>query len=98
MAKIVVDGETWYFGKQHIEAIGNGKVEEIRCEDEGFKEYAWRAITEGHGSIANGYHPEPGTMLQAFAALTNMFVKYDDVKVEGDIGTIEQSGGKDVIY
>lgn len=98
MAKIVADGETWFFGKQHIEVIGDGKAEKIRCKDEAFKEFAQHWISEGLGNIANGYYPESGTMLQAFAALTNLFVNYDDVKVEGDIGTIEQSGGTDVIY
>ena len=98
MAKIVADGETRYFGKQHIEIIGTDNVEEIRCKDEAFKEYAGYIIEQGHGKMANGFFPERNTMLQAFAAMTTLFLDYDDVKASGDIGTIEQSGGPDVIY
>ena len=97
MAKITANGMTT-IGEIKIEITGDGRVEQIECEDRAFKEFVETAINNGTGWIANGYHPPAGSMLQAYAFLTNVYANYDDVEVEGDIGEIPMSDDPNVIY
>lgn len=86
MAKIIADGDTFY-GRMHIEISGAEAVEDIACDDDAFKVYTQKSIDDADGWMANAYHPPAGTMLQAFAFLTNIF-GYDNVTVDGNIGEI----------
>lgn len=97
MARIEANGMT-RFGKMNILIIGDGKVESIKCADEDQKYYVEKAIEDGEGSMANAYFPPAGSMLQAFAYLTNIFENYDDVNVYGDIGEIPISDTPGAVY
>ena len=94
MAEITAKGKT-KFGDLSIRIIGEKMVEDIEC-DPGVAWYIERAINNADGWIANDYHPEAGTMLQAYAYLTNIF-GYDAVTVEGELEEIPH-GEEGVLY
>jgi len=77
----------------------NLMVRDIRCEDRAFVTLVRACIDSASGYIANCYHPDPGTMLQAYATLVCIFRNYGDVEAKGDIGSIpydpefEKNGG-----
>ena len=79
----------------YVEIIGDENVESIESNEPYFKDRISEMIKKGEGRIANSYHPEPNTMLQAYAALCTVFGE-KDVKVEGEIGQIPYEPG--VIY
>ena len=95
MAKITANGDTVGFGRIKVEIIGEEKVEQIICDDDGMKAFFADHIHDADGEIANGFHPESDTMLQAYAFCLMVF-DYDDIAVEGDIGELECEEG--VIY
>ena len=83
MTTIKADGET-PFGRIKVEIAGGKYVKGVRCDPEVFETMIRKAIRNEEGSIANDYHPESNSMLQAFAYLTNLF-DYDSVKVIGEL-------------
>lgn len=94
MTVISAKGKT-KFGNLIVKISGERLVQEIECDPGA----AWNirtAIDKAEGWIANGYHPEGGTMLQAYAYLTGLF-GYDAVKVDGDLEEIP-SGEEGVLY
>lgn len=94
MTIISAKGET-EFGVLNVRISGEKMVAEIEC-DPGMESYIRTAIDRADGWIANGYHPEGGTMLQAYAYLTMLF-GYDSVTVDGKLEEIP--GGEDgVLY
>ena len=94
MTVISANGKT-KFGDLHVRISGGKTVQKIEC-DPGMEPYIRSAVDRAEGWIANGYHPEGGTMLQAYAYLTGIF-GYDAVMVDGDLEEIP--GGKDgVLY
>ena len=95
MAKITAKGKTEYFGKLEIVIEGEKNVEKITCDDEEARDFFAEHIKAGDGEMANAYHPEPNSMLQAFAFCCMMFSE-SNVQIEGDIGEIECEKG--VIY
>jgi len=95
MAKIIAKGNTEEFGKIKIEIIGSEKVDKIICDDEDVKAFFAGHIKDADGEIANGFHPESDTMLQAYAFCLMVF-DYKDIHIEGDIGEIEFEEG--VVY
>ena len=94
MAVIRAQGKT-IFGLQSVVIQGNESAKEIICSDGAFRQVIQESIETASGSIANAYHPKAGTMLQAYATLTESF-GYNDIQVEGDIGKIPYKKG--VIY
>lgn len=94
MAKITANGET-ELGNIEVIIEGDELVNEISCNDSTVKNYFVKSISQADGVIANDYHPEPNTMLQAYAFCCNVFNR-EDVKVDGNIGEIEYEEG--VIY
>ena len=95
MAKITAKGKTEYFGKLEIVIEGGKYVNKITSDDEEAREFFAQHIKAGDGELANAYHPEPNTMLQAFAFCCEMFSE-SDIHIEGNIGEIECKEG--VIY
>lgn len=93
MTKITAKGKT-EFGNISIVVIGEKTVKEIECS-ELIKGKIKNAIHNADGTMANGYNPEPDTMLQAYAYLTNLFGD-DHVHVDGDLDEIPWEPG--VIY
>ena len=74
---------------------GDKYVDSIECDDLYIQNSIADMIKKGEGYMANGYHPEPNTMLQAFATTIQIF-EYDKVKVEGELDEIPYKTG--VIY
>ena len=93
MAMIIACGKTKY-GKGIVTIKGNTSVKRVSCRNKKLKAKLEEMIANGEGYIANGYNPDPGTMLQAFACMTRLF-DYQSVVVFGDIGTIPQPHGAD---
>lgn len=83
------------FGDLKIRISGEKTVEKIECDPD-IAWYIKMAIDRADGWIANGYHPEGGTMLQAYAYLTGLF-GYDAVKVDGSLEEIP-GGEEGVLY
>ena len=94
MAVIKANGET-ELGRFDLTISGEEKVESIESANKWFKGFALQQINKGEGSLANGYYPEPNTMLQAYAFCRGLF-RAEDITVSGDIGSIEYEPG--VIY
>lgn len=94
MAVISAKGKT-EFGELNVRISGEKMVREIEC-DPGMAWYIRRAIDRADGWIANGYHPEGGTMLQAYAYLTGLFGR-DAVAVDGELEEIP-GGEEGVLY
>lgn len=95
MAKITAKGTADFFGDIEVIIEGDENVEKITCGDDSVKRFFEYHIKEGHGMMANAYHPEPKTMLQALAFCI-MIMPQCKITVEGDIGEIECEEG--VIY
>lgn len=95
MAKITAKGTADFFGKIEVVIEGDRTVEKITCDDDDVREFFEKSIKNGDGEMANAYHPEPNTMLQALAFCISMLPQ-GKVTVEGDIGEIESEEG--VIY
>ena len=95
MAKITAKGTMEYFGDIEIVIEGEKYVEKITCEDDDVRAFFEDRINAGAGELANSYHPEPKTMLQALACLIGSLWKAD-IETEGDIGELECEEG--VIY
>lgn len=93
MAVITAKGKT-KLGDLSVRISGEKKVEKIDC-DPSASWYFEQAINRADGWLANGYHPEAGTMLQAYALLVCMF-GYNAVTVDGDLDEIPHEEG--VIY
>lgn len=89
MAKITATGGTW-LGTISVEITGNRKVESVKCNNPAVEDIIRHAIDNAEGWMANCYYPEAGTMLQAYAYLTNIF-DYRAVKVVGDIGKMPKA-------
>lgn len=70
---------------------GDGTVDKIECSGL-IRAIVTDGIESGAGSMANGYHPDGGTMLQAYAFLVDMFGE-EHVMVDGDIGTMPYEKG-----
>lgn len=94
MTTITVKGQTEY-GYAEVKITGDKYVKNIDCPDDFIKEIISESIKEGEGYMANAFHPEPNTMLQAFAFLV-MFFPSSNVIVEGELETIPYEPG--VIY
>lgn len=86
MAKIIANGQT-IIGKLEVVIEGDATVEKIECADDLIEEEIKDGIANADGWIANAYHPEANTMLQAYAYLLGLFDE-KDIKVEGFIGEI----------
>lgn len=87
MARIIAEGQTIY-GKIRVSIEGNQMVKKITCDDDDLIEKEIRdGIANADGWIANAYHPEPDTMLQAYAFLLGLFDE-KDITITGDIGEI----------
>lgn len=93
MAVISAKGKTKY-GEIEIRVTGEHKIEKIEC-DSPMAVLIEDAIRNAEGEMANGYYPEGGTMLQAYAYLTGL-LGYDAVKVDGELEEIPYEEG--VIY
>lgn len=93
MATIHASGST-VFGRIEVRITGDETVTSIEADDD-IKAYFAEHIHSGDGWLANGYQPEPDTMLQAFAFCSTVF-NHEDITVSGDIGTIPFEPG--VIY
>lgn len=96
MVTITANGETEMFGNISVTISGEKFVKKIICNSEFVRKIMKSAIKNSEGWIANGYHPESNTMLQAFAYCQNVF-GYKNVTVNGELETIEQYDD-DVIY
>ena len=94
MTVISANGKTKY-GDLEIRVTGSKRIDEIEC-DPAVSAIIENAIRNADGEIANGYHPEGWTMLQAYAYLTGLF-GYDAVTVDGDLEEIP-GGEEGVIY
>lgn len=94
MTVISARGKT-KFGDLNVRISGEKMVEKIECEPD-MAWYIRTAIDRADGWMANGYHPNGGTMLQAYAYLTGLF-GYDAVKVDGDLEEIP-GGEEGVLY
>ena len=94
IAKIIADGNT-DFGRIKVVVEGQEKVESIEANDEYMKDILKKGIKDAKGKMANGYHPEADTMLQAYALCLMFFIE-DDISIEGDIGEIPYEPG--VVY
>jgi len=94
MTTIKASGTTIY-GKISVKIVGNKMVSGIQASDPTIKQLFKRGIHRGDGWMANGFYPEPDTMLQAYAYCLRMFAP-EDITVDGDIGEIESKPG--VIY
>lgn len=94
MAMIRAKGETKY-GKMDITITGEEMVESVTSPDPGTDDFIRDMIRNGDGWIANGYYPDPDTMLQAYALCLNLFDE-KDIKVDGEIPEMECEEG--VIY
>ena len=94
MAVITAKGET-ELGAFDLNVFGEKRVLEIKSSNPWFESFAKKQISNGEGSLANGYYPEPNTMLQAYAFCRGLF-KEENISVSGDIGTVEYEPG--VIY
>lgn len=94
MAVIRANGET-ELGRFDLTVSGEEKVEKIESGNRWFEGFARKQIANGEGSLANGYYPEPDTMLQAYAFCRGLF-KEEDISATGDIGEMECEPG--VIY
>ena len=94
MTVISARGKT-KFGDLNVRISGEKMVEKIECEPD-MAWYIRTAINRADGWIANGYYPEAGTMLQAYACLTGLF-GYDAVTVNGNLEEIP-GGEAGVLY
>ena len=94
MARIIAKGET-EFGEIGVIITGEQYVSSIESDDDSVVMFFADHIEAADGEMANAYHPESNTMLQAFAFCQMIFDK-DDIAVEGDIGEMEYEDG--VIY
>lgn len=94
MTIITVKGQTEY-GYAEVKIAGDKYVKSIECPDDYIKKIIKNGIEHGDGYMANRYHPEENTMLQAFAYLTILFPS-SNVIVEGTLETIPYEPG--VIY
>lgn len=94
MTVIRAKGKTKY-GELEIRVTGDAAIEKIEC-DPSVSVIIQDAIRNADGWMANGYHPNGGTMLQAYAYLTGLF-GYDAVKVDGDLEEIP-GGEEGVLY
>lgn len=94
MATIKAKGKTKY-GKMDIVISGEHMVEKIYSPDVGSVGFVHKLIHGSYGWMANGYHPEPDTMLQAYATCSLLF-NPDDIEVDGEIEEMENDPG--VIY
>lgn len=98
MAHIHAEGETILgFGPCTVDVYGEKTVERVECDMRGMVKLIRSDISSGAGHMANGYHPEPGSMLQAYATLLQLFMDYRGITVEGDIGEIPMDD-PDAIY
>ena len=95
MAVITAKGNT-EFGKMTVKIHGEARAEKIDCDPPGMTWYIERAIDRAEGWIANGYHPDGGTMLQAYAYLRGLFGS-DAVTVDGELEEIP-CGDEGAIY
>lgn len=87
MAKITAKGKT-EIGRYEVEIEGEGMVDSIKSPDAWFARFIKGQIRKAEGHLANGFYPEPNTMLQAYATCRLIF-KEDDISVDGDIGRME---------
>ena len=94
MATIRAKGKT-EFGEKDIAIEGRRKVEKLSSSDRSFAIFFKDCIRRSEGHMANAYHPEADTMLQAYAFCTNLF-ELKDIHVDGDIGEMESREG--VVY
>ena len=94
MTVIRAKGKTMY-GEYEIRVTGGKMVESIEG-DPAMVDIVRLAVQNSEGKIANGYHPESGTMLQAYAYLTGLF-GYNAVEVEGKLDEIP-GGEEGVLY
>ena len=94
MAKITANGNT-PLGEYFVEIIGTERVDAISCADAFFQYVIESGIKQELGQMANGYRPSAGTMLQAFAFVSELFGE-QNVTVDGDIGKIQFV--KDVVF
>lgn len=91
MTTIKVKGQTKY-GYAEVSVIGDKYVDSIDCKDLFIADYIKKGIENADGHMANGYHPEKNTMIQAFAFLTMIF-PYSNVIVDGHLETIPYEPG-----
>lgn len=68
-----------------IEISGDTVVQDIKCADRVAKHIVTEQIRQGEGYLANDYHPEPDTMLQAYALLTQYS---NNITVDGELEVI----------
>ena len=94
MATIKAKGMTDY-GYIEVSITGDSKVESVESGDPFLDSYFWELIKGGKGRIANNYHPENGSMMQAYASCLLLF-KQDDISIYGDIEEMDWQKG--VIY
>lgn len=94
MSTIKAKGTTKY-GDIVVTITGDESVKAISTGDKYLDSVFWKSIKEGEGSLANNYHPEKGSMLQAYAFCRTLF-REKDISVNGDIGEIDSEEG--VIY
>ena len=94
MAVITAKGKT-EFGEISVRITGETKVSEIVCEPERYRTIFESDIDSGRCWMANGYYPDPGTMLQAYACCCTWF-GYGNVAVNGKLPEMEYEKG--VIY
>lgn len=94
MAIIYAKGKT-IFGNLNIRIIGEKKIEKIETKDNVLDWMLDKEIRRFKGVIANNYHAEHDSMLNAYLWACNMF-KEENVTVDGEIEPLPFEEG--VIY
>jgi len=94
MATIKAHGDT-DIGEISVVITGDDKVESIESSDSDVVQFLKDRIANADGYMANAYHPEAGTMLQAYASCLLLF-RDREIEIDGDIGEIEFEEG--VVY
>ena len=94
MAVITAKGKTRY-GQMDVKITGEHAIESIESSEDYVADFFRERIAAADGYMANGYHPEQNTMLQAYAYCTTIF-NWQDIHVDGELEQMESEEG--VIY
>ena len=92
MTKIRGSGDTELGYMGGLIFSGEKTVERITCSEEWMEDLIREQFENYDGTIANGYHPENGTMLLGYVFMVDLFGE-ENVTIDGELETIPYQKG-----